>query len=105
MRDQTETTGLSAPAPATLKYEPEAFRGYVKDMDLTSAQQDALLETVWLVVVGVIDMGLGLKEAASSDSNPLAADSSSVLALLSTSKTSKPQDVRDSEPSTRRTDS
>lgn|GEM_PF-5513135 len=106
MNDQTETTGFPAHRAAALRYEPEAFREYVQDMDLTPAQQDALLETVWLVVVGIIDIGLEANQGDGPISNPLAVDSSRVLALLSTSKTSNTEDARaNRKPSAPRTDS
>lgn len=106
MNDQTEAPGFHAQPAAPLRYEPEAFREYVQDMGLTPAQQDALLETVWLVVVGVIDVGLEANQTDILGSNPLAADSSRVLALLSTSKTSDTKDVRAKfKPGATRTDS
>lgn len=107
MTDQTATPHqTTASAYSPLKYDPELFRPFVQGMDLSASQQDALLEAVWLVIVGVIDLGFGQHGSGPSDSNPLAVDSSSVLALVSTSKTSNAEDAKaDIRPRARRTDS
>ncbi|MCK1463089.1 hypothetical protein IVB34_33210 [Bradyrhizobium sp. 2] len=75
-----------------LKLDREAFRGFLEGMDLTSAQEDALLDSVWLIIVGIIDLDPSQKSSA-CDSKPLAVDSSSVLAFLSTSKITNAEDA------------
>ncbi len=106
MTDQTAAPNTVPPAHSPLKYDPEVFREFVHDMDLSPSQQDALLEAVWLVIVGVIDLGFGQHISGNSNSNPLAVDSSSVLAFVSTSKTSDAEDAKaDIRPKARRTDS
>ncbi len=63
---------------ATLTYDPEKFRSFVSDMDLSPSQQDALLEDIWLIVVGAIDAAFGARHMAVA-AKPLAVDSSGVL--------------------------
>lgn len=106
MTDQTANTTPTHPAYSPLKYDPEIFRDFVQDMDLSASQQDALLEAVWLVIVGVIDLGFSQHGSGHPNSNPLALDSSSVLALISTSNASDTEDARsDIGPQALRTDS
>jgi hypothetical protein len=107
MTDQTNTPNTSAgDTYRPLQFDPAPYREYVQGMDLTVSQQDALLEAVWLIVVGVIDMGSGLSGTGWLDSKPLAADSSSVLGSISTSKRSNAEDaVADDGPHARRMDS
>jgi len=106
MTEHTDATPTPQPRHTALKYDPEIFREFVQDMDLSASQQDALLDAVWLVIVGVIDLGFGQHISGNSNSNPLAVDSSSVLAFVSTSKTSDAKDAKaDIRPKARRTDS
>jgi hypothetical protein len=107
MTEQTNTSTAASPTYSPLKFDREQFRKYVQDMELSVAQQDALLESVWLIVVGVIDLGLGLHPFCNSvaDSKPLAVDLSGVLALLSDSKTSDQKDATAEMPNVPRMDS
>lgn len=106
MTDQTANQTTQPLTYSPLKYDPELFRGFVQDMGLSASQQDALLEAVWLVIVGVIDLGSGQHDSDRSDTKPLAVDSSSVLALVSTSKISNSEDAEAARrPRARRTDS
>lgn len=74
--DNTRTPPKSA--YAALKYDPEKFRGHVNDMGLSLSQQDALLEDIWLIVIGVIDAAFGSRPF-SAPAKTLAVDSGSVL--------------------------
>src|ERR1700754_5216433 len=58
---------LADAAGTALLFDPEKFREHVQDMDLSTKQQDALLEAVWLIVVGVIDLGLGFQISSAAD--------------------------------------
>lgn len=105
MTDQANTTTQHAEAAyGPLQFDPDIFREYVREMDLSLEQQNALLEAVWLVVVGVIDIGFGT-HVQDSGSKPLAIDSSSVLTLLSTSNIPNAKDAKAIGPNARRMDS
>ncbi|EKS35385.1 hypothetical protein HMPREF9696_02657 [Afipia clevelandensis ATCC 49720] len=102
-KDTTEPSAREAYSP--LKFEPSLYREHLQGMDLSPSQEDALLEAVWLVVVGVIDRGAA-HTCRGSDSNPLAVDSSSVLGLVSTSKRSNSEVAQAEDgPRARRMDS
>jgi hypothetical protein len=61
---------------------------------------------VWLIIIGVIDIDLGQYASGSTHSKPLAVDSSSVLAFLSTSEITNSKDAEaDTGPSALRMDS
>jgi hypothetical protein len=77
-------------------------------MNITPAQQDALLEAVWLIVVGVVELAPHYHEFRDSpeDANGLAAESMAVLASAITSEKPKAEDaVADDGPPARKVDS
>ncbi|MHC4049316.1 hypothetical protein [Bradyrhizobium sp. 25ACV] len=102
MTDQTKTPDTHTYSP--LQYDPEVLREHVRDMNLSTEQENALLEAVWLVIVGVIDLGLS-PASQGTHSKPLVVDSSSVLALLSTSNMSNTEDAKADGSNAQRMDS
>ena len=40
-----------------LQFDAAEFAHYVADFDLTEAQQNQLLETLWVIMVGFVDLG------------------------------------------------
>jgi hypothetical protein len=94
MTEHTATN--TTPAYSALKYDPEAYREYVSDMGLSSSQQDALLEAVWLIVVGVIDFGFSAAQFSEcrTDQKTLVVDSNAVLASIITSNKQDAEDAK-----------
>lgn len=72
-----------------ISFDREAYRSYIRDMGLSAQQQDALMQAVWSILVGVMDFCV---EHGASET-PLAADSSAVISFLTTSKTNEPEDA------------
>ncbi len=54
--DSLPVSGDTA-AFAALSFNPAEFAAYVADFDLSEAQQRELLETVWTMMVGFVDLG------------------------------------------------
>jgi hypothetical protein len=48
--------GSGAGFPA-LSFDPAEYRKFVEDSDLSEAQQQELLEAVWVIIVGFVDLG------------------------------------------------
>lgn len=102
------TTPTSNTRHTALRFEPEAFRQYVQGMDITTSQQDALLEAVWLIVVGVVELAPEHHHFPEFllRTQALEADSPSVLASDLTSDITNTKDAKaSSETSARRTES
>jgi hypothetical protein len=91
--DQPHTQRAPAGSPArytALKLDREAYRSFFDGENLTLAQQDELLESVWGVVVGIIDLHFD-----PSGKLVLAADSSAVVSFLN-SENEKENDAAES---------
>lgn len=85
MTEHTQTT--PAPEYAGLRFDADAYRDYVSDMGLTLSQQNELLEAVWTVVVGVVDLRYNLLGPEFKGGEiPLAADSPAMISLLTSEK-------------------
>lgn len=54
-RSDAKTVG----APA-LAFNPDNYRSFLAEGGLTRPQEDALLNALWLVVVGFVDLGFGI---------------------------------------------
>lgn len=52
-----ETAGGQFPA---LHFDPAEYQRFVEDSDLTPAQQRELLEALWVIIVGFVDLGFGI---------------------------------------------
>ena len=62
---QEDTNDLAADSrlPAlgnALHFDVEQYRKYFEDSGLSDAQQREMLEALWILVVGFVDMGFGL---------------------------------------------
>lgn len=71
-------------APTALRFDPDAYAGYVAEFDLTDTQKRDLLEAVWGIVVSFVDLGFGFHPIqqvlpTGADQKPLPADSGAVL--------------------------
>ena len=91
-RTETMTAERTNPTQTTtaytaLKFDPATYRPHVCDMGLSGSQQDALLEAVWLIIVGVVDSGFSPRRISevSSDAKTLVVDSASVLESITNS--------------------
>jgi hypothetical protein len=75
---------LSRPA---LTFDPKAYREFVAESGLGRAQEDALLETLWTIVVSFVDLGFELHpvQQIAGDLKLLDEDSADVLAFESIS--------------------
>jgi hypothetical protein len=99
MTEQNQTTQPANISYAALKFDAEGYRNYVRDMGLSCDQEDALLEAIWLIVVGVLDAahGFHLKPASHKDENPLVPDSDRVLRSIIITKEQRARDARAEE--------
>jgi hypothetical protein len=52
--EPSDEPGIGFPA---LVFDPAEYRQFVEDSDLSEAQQLELLEAVWVIIVGFIDVG------------------------------------------------
>lgn len=43
-----------------LTFDPDAYRKYVAEADLTPDQEAELLETIWVIMVGFVDLGFNI---------------------------------------------
>ncbi|RLJ20759.1 hypothetical protein DJ030_06355 [bacterium endosymbiont of Escarpia laminata] len=70
------------PAVTVLKLDPDEYRHYLEEFDMTEAQQNELLQTLWHIMSAFVDMGWGLdsvqllpalmeKSAGQDSDNPL----------------------------------
>lgn len=69
-------------APA-LTFNPKEYAHYVRDYDLSEEQQRELLEAIWSIMVGFVDLGFGIHpiQQARDSTKMLETDSPSVLAF------------------------
>lgn len=70
------------PSRPALKLDPESYRQFVSDAGLSRAQEDALLEALWTIIVSFVDLGFGLHpiQQVAGDISILDVDSAGVLA-------------------------
>lgn len=59
MKDIQRTNDKDS-AFGALKMDPARYREYLEDFDLTEAQQNELLETLWHILSTMVDIGFGL---------------------------------------------
>jgi hypothetical protein len=85
---QDRATAESSARYAALRLDREAYRPFVEGQSLTADQEDMLLEAVWLIVVGVVDLGFDFP-ATADHQLPLAADSSAVISFIQSQKIEK----------------
>ena len=85
------------PAPANiaedrpvLTFDPAAFAHFVADFDLSEAQRAELLQTLWVMMVGFVDLGFHIhpvqQATASGRETTLVPDSAPVLSSRISSK-------------------
>lgn len=43
-----------------LRFDLDEYRKYIEDENLTDAQAEELLNAIWLIMVGFVDLGFGL---------------------------------------------
>lgn len=69
--------------PLAFTFDPAAFAHFVADFDLTDAQRAELLQTLWVIMVGFVDLGFHIhptQQAKSGDvETPLVPESGTVL--------------------------
>ena len=59
-----ETQGLQFVDGAgfpVLTFDADDYREHVRDMGLSESQEDELLQALWSIVVGFVDLGYGIK--------------------------------------------
>lgn len=62
-QDNTNEGGAISRSPAVgnaLHFDVELYRHYFEDSGLTELQQREMLEALWILVVGFVDMGFGI---------------------------------------------
>ena len=95
-----ECASASFDGVPAFRFDPAEYAHYVKDYELAEAQQRELLEAIWTVVVGFVDLGFGLHPVQQAsdgapDARHLAADSGSMLASFHVpSETNQRQKLR-----------
>lgn len=47
-----------APRFPSLVFDPEKYRQYVRDFDLSEAEQEELLQAIWAIMVAFVDFGM-----------------------------------------------
>ena len=52
--------GGASSAHPVMRLEPELYAEHVEDLGLTEDQEQALLESLWSVVVGFVDLGFSV---------------------------------------------
>ena len=59
-----------APRRPTLTLDVALYEGYLADRDLDAAQKRALLEALWSIIVGFVDLGFAVEPAAKLSDKP-----------------------------------
>jgi hypothetical protein len=79
-----------ASGPLALTFDPAAFAHFVVDFDLTEDQRTELLQTLWVIMVGFVDLGFHIhpvqQACAAAGETALAPDSGAVLLSRISSK-------------------
>lgn len=87
---QLEMPAAEVPGPLALTFDPAAFAHFVADFDLTDAQRAELLQTLWVIMVGFVDLGFHIhpvqQAATGGDQSTLVPDSGPVLSSRISSK-------------------
>jgi len=74
-----DTVSCAATRLEALTFDPEQYRGFVQDCDLTEAQQIEFLQTMWSIMVAIVDLGFGFNPLQHIIEKVLDADSDRVL--------------------------
>jgi hypothetical protein len=98
MSEQTPpgaTSALNSEAFASLTFDPDCYRSFLEDGDLSRERQDELLRDLWSIVVGFADLGFGLHpiQHVSDLQRTLDADSRPMLAFNQNSNIVETDDV------------
>lgn len=65
-----------------LRFDIEEYRKYLQDNELTEAQQDELLLSMWQIMVAFVDLGFGIhpvQQAMDKGAKPIRPDPVAVL--------------------------
>lgn len=95
-RDAIGATKNEVARATPLRFQREKYREHLNEMDLNTAQQDELLDAVWLICIGILDIAFmpdGDSKFA-APVNPLAADSADVLRSSITSEINRKEQHR-----------
>ncbi|MEW7988313.1 MAG: hypothetical protein AB2799_21175 [Candidatus Thiodiazotropha sp.] len=57
--------GLGSNSPKALKLDPEKYRDYLDEFELSEEQQNELLETLWHIMRTFVEIGWGLDSVQS----------------------------------------
>lgn len=60
----------AAPRRPTLTLDVALYEGYLADRDLDEGQKRALLEALWSIIVGFVDLGFAVEPAAKPSDGP-----------------------------------
>lgn len=85
---------------ASLKFDPKPYLHHLADSELTEAQKEELLETLWQIMVHFVDLGLGFSPAqqamdkSSKPESPLAPRFQRVVKSRKNSKNNPKEELR-----------
>ncbi|MEH6521119.1 hypothetical protein [Sulfitobacter sp.] len=72
-------------APPTLTIDWDAYLPFFEDQDISEEDKHALIEALWSIVVGFVDLGFSVhpvQQACGQDDDPLSDVPSDLLSLI-----------------------
>ncbi len=55
---------------SVLKFDTDDYREYIQDMGLTEEQEHELLEALWSIIVGFVDLGFCIETKSRNEERP-----------------------------------